>query len=129
MNKSNTSTILIQTRSQQFGTRAFDRVETVERETTCGDSARDKYVSFAKRFPSLVHTCGLAQAVAFAHSKAPKAYLEDLFYVMDGATTDVASFSAKLRSADLSEYMRLSHSALDAAGWLKRYAEAVLEDN
>lgn len=127
-------TSVIQTRSQQLGTRAFCRLESVDRMTKPDKTAREKYVSFAKRFPALVHTCGLAQAVAFAHAKAPDGYLDDLRAVMmseknDVNSFDVPSFAAEIRSAELSEYMRLSRTALEAAGWLKRYAEALLEND
>ena len=114
----------VKTRSQQMAELAFGRVQG--REELKGKK-RDEYVGFAKRFPSLVHTCGLAQAVAFAQAKAPDGYLDDLGKVMASEKNDVTSFATAIRSAELLEYMRMSRTALDAASWLKRYAEALLE--
>lgn len=116
----------INTRSQQLAERAFDQVQ---RHEGLPDKKRQEYIGFAKRFPALVHTCGLAQAVAFAHAKAPDDYLDDLRAVMKSDKTDVASFAAAIRTADLGPYMQLSRTALEAAGWLKRYAEALLEND
>ena len=114
----------IQTRSQQLAELAFKQVS---RHDSLPKKRRDEYVGFAKRFPSLVHSCGLAQAVAFAQSKAPDDYLNDLRAVMSSGTTDVAAFAADIRTAELARYLQLSRTALQAAGWLKRYAEALLD--
>jgi CRISPR-associated protein Cmr5 len=98
----------------------------------------DEYVSFAKRFPALVHTCGLAQAVAFAEAKGtskegqPKKpetkYLEDIAAVLNAgghAPIDSAQKLAETtRSERLGGYLRLSRDAIQAASWLKRYVEA-----
>jgi CRISPR-associated protein Cmr5 len=115
----------VKTRSQQLAERAFDRVQ--RREELKG-KYREEYVGFAKRFPSLTHTCGLAQAVAFAQAKAPEDYLDDLREVMNSDQASATGFASLTRSAELTEYMQLSRAALEAAGWLKRYAEALLED-
>ena len=40
-----------------------------------------------------------------------------------------AQAAAAIRAADLGTYMQLSRTALEAAGWLKRYAEALLEND
>ena len=114
----------IQTRSQQLAELAFKQVS---RHENLPEKRRDEYIGFAKRFPSLVHSCGLAQAVAFAQSKAPDDYLNDLRAVMSSGTTDVAAFAADIRTAELARYLQLSRTALQAAGWLKRYAEALLD--
>lgn len=67
-------------------------------------------------------------------AKAPDGYLDDLRAVMKPKESDVPkfndphSFASAIRSAELVEYVQLSRTALEAAGWLKRYAEALLED-
>lgn len=114
----------INTRSQQQAERAFGQVQ---RHEGLPDKKRQEYIGFAKRFPALVHTCGLAQAVAFAQSKAPDGYLDDLRAVMNSGQANVLSFASAIRSAQLMEYVQLSRTALESAGWLKRYAEALLE--
>ena len=65
----------------------------------------------------------------YDQSKAPNGYLDDLRAVMNSSDNNVTSFSAAIRAADLGTYMQLSRTALEAAGWLKRYAEALLEND
>ena len=82
----------------------------------------DEYRQFAKRFPALVHSCGLAQAVAFAQSKEKKVYLNDLAFVMDVLNgQELAKIS---RTVDLVEYQQKTEDAIDCSTWIKRYAEA-----
>ena len=116
----------IQTRSQQLAELAFKQVSQVDLQTKGDKNAREKYIGFAKRFPSLIHSCGLAQAVAFAQSKAPDRFVNDLREVMNCDKQEPA-FTAEIRSSDLPRYLQLSRTALQAAGWLKRYAEAILD--
>jgi len=90
-----------------------------------------KYASFAREFPTLVHSCGLAQALAFALAKEDhqKEYAHDLAEVLkssghvefDGAKGLCEQIREKL---SVSQYIRLSRDALAAAVWMKRYVEA-----
>jgi len=85
----------------------------------------DEYRQFAKRFPALVHSCGLAQAVAFAQSKDKNVYLDDLASVMEVSNgQELAKIS---RTVDLVEYQQKTEDAIDCATWIKRYAEATEE--
>jgi CRISPR-associated protein Cmr5 len=92
------------------------------------------FVSFAREFPSMVHSCGLAQAIAFAKSKKKhhEEYLEDLAAVLtaighsEAKTPD--SLECATREQSVAAYVRLSRNALQAAGWLKRYVEAAGEE-
>ena len=97
----------------------------------------EKFISFAREFPSLVHSCGLAQAVAFAKSKKEHhlhhlQYLEDLADVLKTIGHSEASSPDGLEHAtrhqSVTAYVRLSRNALQAAGWLKRYVEAAGEE-
>ena len=98
------------------------------------DQYRQEYRSFAREFPTLVHQCGLAQAVAFAQAKKAhqEDYANDLAVVLTAAGhSDVADLSAmaeRTRSLPMTAYVRLSRDALDAAVWLKRYVEALFEN-
>ncbi len=98
----------------------------------------DEFTSFAKGFPALIHTCGVAQAVLFALGKSArndhhKSYLNVLCAVLQsvGATDakDGKALEEKCRMAGLPEYLLLSRDALAAAGWIKRYAEAADADS
>ncbi len=90
-----------------------------------------EYTTFAKKFPSLIHTCGLAQAIAFAQAKKEDDYLDDLASVLTEVNLaqkiTAQDLAQKSRQEKLSGYLRLSRNALMAAGWLKRYVEALNE--
>jgi CRISPR-associated protein Cmr5 len=109
------------TRSQELAQAAFARIAKYGK-------PNKEYVSFAKKFPALIHTCGLAQAVAFALAKKETAYIEDLAEVLKASRhSDITSAQAlhdQTRTQPLSGYLRLSRDAINAAAWLKRYAEA-----
>ena len=114
---------MLKTRSQTMAQAAYRRISARN-----GGKPSDEYATFAKKFPALIHSCGLAQAVAFAEAKNEKAYLDDLVNVLrEAGYTTISSIKAladRSRNASLTEYMRLSRDALAAASWLKRYVEA-----
>ncbi len=116
--------MVIHTRSQKLARAAYERV--AQKKLT------KEYVSFAKRFPALIHTCGLAQAVAFASAKDPCQYGDDLSAVLKACGHDTidgfSDLDEKARSAELTHYIRLSRDALNAASWIKRYVEAAVEE-
>jgi len=106
-------------RSQKFAQAAFPIVQ----------GKNEEYQTFAKKFPALVHSCGLAQAVAFARAKQRDDYVGDLATVLQAvghaAMTDAKGLDDEARKVSLSDYMRLSRDAIQAADWLKRYVEAL----
>lgn len=116
----------VHTRSQKLAQAAFDRISR-------RGKLSNEYASFAKKFPALIHTCGLAQAVAFALAKKETEYVDDLTQVLNAAgcqpLEDRDALAAQTRNAELGAYLRLSRDALNAAGWLKRYVEASEERN
>lgn len=119
----------VNTRSQKLAQEAYARVEQRK-----NGKAFSEYTTFAKKFPALIHTCGLAQAVAFALAKkgVPSEYTADLAAVLNAGghteVTDATSLDAHTRADAVPSYLRLSRDAIDAAVWLKRYAEALSEE-
>jgi CRISPR-associated protein Cmr5 len=111
-------TAKVQTRAQRMASKAFTCVKQRK-----GSKAESDYARFAKKFPALLHSCGLAQALAFAKAKKEDGYLSDLNDVSEDK-----DLQGRAHESDLSDYMRLSRLALEAASWLKRYAEAMLND-
>lgn len=103
----------IRTKEQQMAQAAFERVQG-------RSSGFEEYSSFALAFPSLVHSCGLAQALAFAQAKGRADYLSDLENVLG----EGEGLCKRSREAELMEYMRLSRRALAASSWIKRYCQA-----
>jgi CRISPR-associated protein Cmr5 len=85
----------------------------------------DDYRQFAKRFPALVHSCGLAQAVAFAQDRKRNDYLDNLAVVM--GITNSQTLADISRTIDLVEYQQKTHEVIECATWIKRYSEATEE--
>lgn len=116
----------VHTRSQKLAQAAFPRIQ--ERKRGLSEREFKEYTSFAKKFPALIHTCGLAQAVAFALAKKEAGYVEDLAAVLSASghteISDSPSLDQNARTQQLSAYLRLSRDAINAASWLKRYVEA-----
>ena len=106
------------TNEQKMAQRAFARIS----ERSGSDKFKD-YKSFALSFPSMIHTCGLVQAVAFAQAKKRTDYLEDINAVFAEAD-DAGNLEVESRRAKLNAYMRMTLHALSAASWLKRYCQA-----
>lgn len=107
-----------QTRQQKRAQEAFKCISS-------GEKNIDNYCQYAKKFPALVHNCGLAQAVAFLQAKDGIAYLDDLAKVMGKKNNE--EIGELSRIADLLEYQQLTLEAIESATWIKRYAEALLD--
>ena len=112
--------MVVQTNSQKMAQAAHQRIQRRR--------PNREFVSFAREFPSLVHACGLAQAIAFARSKHRKEYLEDFAAVLNAMGHPEAASTENLEKATREDsvpaYVRLSRNALRAASWLKRYVDA-----
>ena len=106
------------TKEQSMAQKAFLRVSERQAEPNFSD-----YKSFALAFPSLIHTCGLVQAVSFACSKKKNKYIEDLQAVFN-EIDNAGDLATRSREAMIMEYMRISRHALSAASWIKRYCQA-----
>ena len=113
-------------RKQVLASQAFQCVEQ-----RFGENGFDEYLSFARSFPTLIHTCGLAQALAFASTRPKESQryvLHDLEIVICAAESSIQpdNLTREVRNtSDVSDYIRLSRLALESAGWIKRYAEAL----
>ncbi len=111
---------MVQTNGQKMAQAAYTRIAARKLDA--------EFASFARSFPSLIHACGLAQAVAFAEAKGRGEYLDDLTAVLkegghaEGTSKDALAKAS--REIAVPAYLRLSRNALQAAGWLKRYVEA-----
>ncbi|NIA13609.1 MAG: type III-B CRISPR module-associated protein Cmr5 [Nitrospiraceae bacterium] len=111
----------IRTNSQKMAQAAYQRI--LQR---CPSR---EFVSFARMFPSFIHSCGLAQTIAFARSKGEhqEQYLEDIAAVLNAAGCidgiSPESLDNAARDYPVPAYIRLSRNTFQAAGWLKRYAE------
>jgi CRISPR-associated protein Cmr5 len=110
-----------QTRSQRLAQAAYSQINGTKK-------LEKEFISTVKKFPALIHTCGLAQAVAFAMAKDNQEYVGYLAAVLQASghskVTDAKSLGERALESDLNGYLRLSRDAIAAASWLKRYVEA-----
>ena len=119
-----------QTRSQGLAQTAYLQIANhIKKQTGDGQKKPAKeFISTVKKFPALIHTCGLAQAVAFAMAKKDHEYVGYLAAVLQASghseVTNAESLGERARRSDLNSYLRLSRDAIAAASWLKRYVEA-----
>jgi len=123
-----------QTRNQKIAHLAFKEIKEMERVKSLQAGERERFASMAKKLPFLVRTAGLAQAISFLEAKskssdADKALLSGLSatvtVMMNFPTGDL--FTEKCRNANnLSEYIRLTETTLEALEWFKRFSESVL---
>ncbi len=107
------------TKEQLMAREAYERVSN-----RSNDENFDKeYKNFALSFPSLIHSCGLVQAVSFAIAKEKENYIHDLQKVFD-KIDDAGDLQTRSREAQIIEYMRITRHAISAASWIKRYCQA-----
>jgi len=126
--------VSIHTRSQKLAQSAYLQIANhLTKVENNGLSKPEKeFVSTVKKFPALIHTCGLAQAVAFGLAKKNSEYIGYLANVLQAVghseITCAETLDEQVRKTPLSKYLRLSRDAIDAASWLKRYTEAAGEE-
>ena len=110
----------MQTRDQKYSIDALKRVEAVKEKA----EAR-KYGVMCHKLPILIHTAGLAQALAFVESRKGGVYgdfLRDLGHTIEEKT----ALAQAAREAHLNDYMRLTAQVMAALVWYKRFAQSVL---
>lgn len=113
----------METRTQRYAKAAYAKVATVQNQ-----AVEKKYGALALNFPVMVLQGGLAQATGFLLAKAKEehtAYLNDLAAVLQEG--DGKTFHEKIIRSDVVTYQRLTRSTLDAAAWMKRYAQGLLK--
>lgn len=104
----------------------------------CVDGRRDagharKYGALAHQLPGMILRNGLAQSTGYLLAKGKPehlALLGDLNAILRATgttdTVDGKQFHHVVVSSDIARTMLLTRRALDAGGWLKRYAQGVL---
>ncbi len=88
---------------------------------------KQKYGTMAHKLPMLIHTAGLAQALAFVEARKEDAHQDLLNHV--AITIEEQSgqqLTERSRTTTLSDYMFLTQRTLSALVWYKRFAESIL---
>ncbi|MBK7995033.1 MAG: type III-B CRISPR module-associated protein Cmr5 [Blastocatellia bacterium] len=112
------------TRNQKYASSAYGHVSQVATESK---EKKDKYKTMADKLPVLIHTAGLAQALAFANAKNGAFLLEDLAKTLN-TNSNKDDLLKQSREANLAEYMKLTKDVLDALSWYKRLSQSLLEE-
>lgn len=107
------------TRQQRFALNADKLVQGV------AESAEwNAWRTIAMKGPTLIQQSGLVQTVAFLRSRkeaALRGYADNLATLLD--RKDGAALFADARDADLASYLALTRRAIEAATWLRRFAQ------
>lgn len=117
-----------QSRAQRMAQPALERVKVAAKSNLAGD-----YKPRAMGFPTMVLQAGLAQAVGFLAAKSGKdgkamayqRYFDDLAQVAGYPAGDALLQDAL--KADLARYRLLTRDVLDAASWLKRFSQSLID--
>lgn len=110
------------TRNQEYAAKIFDQVNALPKEE------HKKYGSMAHKLPILIRTTGLVQALEFVNSRgdaSQRKLLGHLALVL-GCQNEQLLLKTS-REAALSDYMYMTHKALAALTWYKRFAQSVLD--
>ena len=120
---------MTETRTHAVAKAAYERVAAHRR------SPREReYGTLAHKLPGMILQSGLAQATGFLLAKGKDehhALLNDLNAVLRAAqattTEDGPALHEAVIESGLQEAVNLTRRSLEASGWIKRYAQAVLD--
>jgi CRISPR-associated protein Cmr5 len=132
-----------------------DKANEIDKMNKKGKDFASKYLSYARKLPSMIIYNGLLTTVAFAKTKARKAYakaevkegekdkkeknIEALAWKMllghlekflneEGINQDNKDLIEFLSEREVQEYRFITKRVLDFSLWLKRIAEGEIED-
>ena len=114
---------MMETRSQRYAKAAIKKIEAV-----LGQNEEKAYGALALRFPVMVLQGGLSQATGFLLAKGKAhhlRFLNDLAGIL--GHDDGKKLHEKIIASNLADYQQLTRNTLDAAAWMKRYAQGTLK--
>lgn len=132
---------LQRTTDQERAEKAWENVSEIKKKAD--QNLEKKYSTVARKFPVMILTNGLGQALAFLRSKIPqkpeeRKKSEHLFlytHISDWTVSQLPELAAlpgslleKIIATDSNHYRRATTETLAFAGWLKRWAEAELKE-
>jgi CRISPR-associated protein Cmr5 len=105
-----------------------------------GDVSNKEYLSYSKKLPTMLLTCGLGQSLAFVKAKAKDNEAYNLLYSQITEYLKESNTTARIKmpeskpdvaewvvSCDTSEYRLITKELLSFLTWLKRFAEGRIE--
>jgi CRISPR-associated protein Cmr5 len=130
----------MQTRDQRYARDVYAKVDKIreKRDRDKDATFATSYGAMAHKLPVLIHTSGLAQALAFVDARGregPVQLLEDLSQTVVQAdkkellarSRGESQAGGKGEKSDLRSYIHLTQQVLEALLWYKRYAQAILD--
>lgn len=123
------------TRDQKYAVSAHKHVKRIHEQF--GKVEAKSYGVMAHKLPILIHTAGLAQALAFVDARAkgdkkddrksnPQIMLLNDLAITIGKKNDQELLLAA-RESELVEYILLTRQIMNALLWYKRYAQSILD--
>ena len=112
-------------RSQQYAQEAYPLVAEMQKH-----QLEVKYRTLALNFPSMILQSGLSQAIGSLMAKGKDEHqmlLDHLATLVLGKQAQDKQLHQTILTADLTHYQLLTRQTLEAASWLKRYTQALLE--
>ena len=112
-------------RSQKYAQEAYPLVAEMQKH-----QLEVKYRTLALNFPSMILQSGLSQAIGFLMAKGKDEHqmlLDHLATLVLGKQAQDKQLHQTILTADLTHYQLLTRQTLEAASWLKRYTQALLE--
>lgn len=113
----------MQTRDQKYAIDVLKQVEEVKK--VQGKAEARKYGVMCHKLPILIHTAGLAQALAFVESRKGPIY-ENFLNDLGRTVGEEKPLAEVARTKHLNDYMRLTSQVMAALVWYKRFAQSVL---
>ena len=112
-------------RDQERAQLALTHVRSVQQDAA---SVQEAYGSLCQRLPSLLHTSGLLQTLAFMEARSSsKGHFEHLLGHLAGQLGHQrAGIVETVANADTTRYVWLAREAQRCLVWYKRFAESVL---
>ncbi|ABX03223.1 type III-B CRISPR module-associated protein Cmr5 [Herpetosiphon sp.] len=114
-----------QTLEQRYATKVYAKANAYSGESK---DIRTRYGNLAFTLPIMIRSAGLVQALHFASTRKKaeqKQFLEDLADVLGYQNTQ--ELLDQSRTAQITEYMRLTRQTLAVLVWFKRFAQSILD--
>ena len=119
---------MIKTIEQKRAAHALKKVQSVR-------SGKD-FVSLASGLPTMIHTNGLGQAIAFCEGKSEKQYQEIVEMLADWLCSEERPFNGfdkehildAITSSSMETYMLAQVEAMAYLLWVKKFAKALIGD-
>lgn len=118
-------TIERQTLEQRYATKVFEKANVYSDKSK---EERTRYGNLAFALPIMIRSAGLVQALHFASTRKKaeqKQFLQDLAEILEFKNTQ--ELLDKSRTAQITEYMRLTRQTLAVLVWFKRFAQSILD--